>query len=94
MELNTVVISVDRYTELYEMEKNVRQGKRVGIYFYSRGGSSVDYYTDNEIIEDLKIEIEKLETQVERLNRQVEVQKDNKPEYSIWTYIKHKLGWL
>lgn len=74
MENNTTILSLERYNELYDLEKKTKEGKILAIYErYGYGGRSTDryYYTDNEIIEQLQKSNEGLTKRIDALENEL-----------------------
>lgn len=68
MNTNTVILDLKEYNRLRDFEKNIKSGKRLVENYsnsiFSMSGSTVDYYTDDEIVEKLLENNKKLEKQL------------------------------
>jgi prefoldin subunit 5 len=106
MEKNTVLLDIERYNELYNLEKKIKEGKRLVIEIDS--GSRIHeykyYYTDEEIAKELRDHCEKLEKENEKLGEKIEEAERKIPEteqqltveylkqMNYWQFKKWKAG--
>lgn len=106
MEKNTVVLNVERYNELYDLEKATKAGKRLKLETHYRYGTSsyTYYYTDDEIAKELRDKCEKLEGENKKLEEELkrvekkiptpmaEMTIENIKQMNYWQFKKWKAG--
>lgn len=106
MEKNTVLLEVERYNELYNLEKAIKEGKKLVIErSYGYGAREYKYYyTEDEIITELKTRVEELGKENNKLEEKLKdaERKIPEPEKQItiedikqmnyWQFRKWKVG--
>lgn len=66
MEKDTVLLDLDTYTKLYELEKNIKDGKKLVVRNFYDGEVIHEYYTDDKLAEDLVEKIDALKLDHEK----------------------------
>lgn len=96
MEKDTVLLSVDKYNELRDFQKEVRNGKVVSISRpWNLGGETTYFYTEDEVIKKFETRIKELENKIIELEKTTEkyegiglVSMDELKQLSYWEYRK------
>ncbi len=107
METNTVVLNVERYNELYDLEKATKAGKKLTVENYSGCGffrAYTYYFTDDEIANNLKKREKELTKEIEKLKEDVlkaqgkivepekQLTLDDIKQMNYWQFRKWKAG--
>lgn len=85
METNTVLLSVEQYNELRDLQKEVKNGK---VFSFSRSwghGRETNYFfTEDEVVEKFETKIKELEAK----NNKLEVKINDLKKMSYWDFRK------
>ena len=98
MEKDTVLLSVDKYNELRDFQKEVRNGKVVSISRpWNLGGETTYFYTEDEVIKKFETRNKEMEDKIKELENTINkyeyegirlMSMDDLKQLSYWEYRK------